>query len=183
MTFYLASMTTELQDKAQNIADQFGVNWPMFIAQAVNFTLVAFVIYRFGFKGILSTIKEREKQISDSLKHAEKIKLQLEETEKKQKETLQEASIEAKKTVAGAQEQAKSYAEAQKEDARKQAEEIVAKAKESMELEREQVLNEAKEEISALVVLTTGKVLQKELNEEEKSRFSNAAAEELKISD
>jgi len=183
MTFYLASMTTELQDKAQNIADQFGVNWPMFIAQAVNFTLVAFVIYRFGFKGILSTIKEREKQISDSLKHAEKIKLQLEETEKKQKETLQEASIEAKKTVAGAQEQAKSYAEAQKEDARKQAQEIVAKAKESMELEREQVLNEAKEEISALVVLTTGKVLQKELNEEEKSRFSNAAAEELKISD
>ena len=52
-----------------------------------------------------------------------------------------------------------------------------------MELEREQVLNEAKEEISSLVVLTTGKVLQKELNEEEKSRFSNAAAEELKISD
>lgn len=183
MTFYLASMTTELQDKAQNIADQFGVNWPMFIAQAVNFTLVAFVIYQFGFKGILSTIKEREKQISDSLKHAEKIKLQLEETEKKQKETLQEASIEAKKTVAGAQEQAKSYAEAQKEDARNQAEEIVAKAKESMVLEREQVLNEAKEEISSLVVLTTGKVLQKELNEEEKSRFSNAAAEELKISD
>ena len=96
---------------------------------------------------------------------------------------MQEASIEAKKTVAGAQEQAKSYAEAQKEDARKQAEEIVAKAKESMELEREQVLNDAKEEISSLVVLTTGKVLQKELNEEEKSRFSNAAAEELKISD
>jgi hypothetical protein len=34
-----------------------------------------------------------------------------------------------------------------------------------------------------LVVLTTGKVLQKELNDEEKSRFSNAAAEELKISE
>ena len=182
MTVHLASMAQELQDKAQNIADQFGVKWPMFIAQAINFTLVAFVIYRFGFKGILSTIKEREKQISDSLKHAEKIKLELEETERKQKETLQEASIEAKKTATGAQEQAKSYIESQKEDASKQAEEIIQKAKESMELERERVLNEAKEEIASLVVLTTGKVLQKELNEEEKSRFSNAAAEELKIS-
>jgi F-type H+-transporting ATPase subunit b len=180
MMFYLAASATEKIDK---IIGDFGVEWPMFIAQAVNFTLVAFVIYRFGFKGILSTIKEREKQISDSLKHAEKIKLQLEETERRQKETLQEASIEAKKTVTGAQEQAKSYAEAQKEDARKQAEEIISKAKESMELERERVLNEAKEEISSLVVLTTGKVLQKELNEEEKSRFSNAAAEELKLSD
>ena len=44
MTVHLASMAQELQDKAQNIADQFGVNWPMFIAQAINFTLVAFVI-------------------------------------------------------------------------------------------------------------------------------------------
>jgi len=182
MMFYIAS-AQDVLDKGQSIAQEFGVDWPMLIAQAVNFVLVAFVIYRFGFKGILSTIQEREKQISDSLKHAEKIKLELEETERKQKETLQEASLEAKKTVTGAQEQAKSYIEGQKEDARKQAEEIMAKAKESTALERERVLNEAKDEISSLVVLTTGKVLQKELNDEEKSRFSNAAAQELKISD
>lgn len=182
MMFYIAS-AQDVLDKGQSIAQEFGVDWPMLIAQAVNFVLVAFVIYRFGFKGILSTIQEREKQISDSLKHAEKIKLELEETERKQKETLQEASLEAKKTVTGAQEQAKSYIEGQKEDARKQAEEIIAKAKESTALERERVLNEAKDEISSLVVLTTGKVLQKELNDEEKSRFSNAAAQELKISD
>ena len=182
MMFYIAS-AQDVLDKGQSIAQEFGVDWPMLIAQAVNFVLVAFVIYRFGFKGILSTIQEREKQISDSLKHAEKIKLELEETERKQKETLQEASLEAKKTVTGAQEQAKSYIEGQKEDARKQAEEIIAKAKESTALEREHVLNEAKDEISSLVVLTTGKVLQKELNDEEKSRFSNAAAQELKISD
>ena len=91
--------------------------------------------------------------------------------------------MEAKKTVSGAKEQAKSYVEAQKEDARNQAEEIISKARESMAIEKEQILNEAKEEISSLVVLTTGKVLQKELNDEEKSRFSNAAAEELKVSD
>jgi F-type H+-transporting ATPase subunit b len=180
--FYLAS-AQDVLDKGQLIAQEFGVDWSFLIAQAVNFVLVAFVIYRFGFKGILSTVKEREKQISDSLKHAEKIKLELEEAEKRRKETLKEASIEAKKTVAGAQEQAKSYVEQQKEDARKQAEEIVAKARHSIALEREQVLNEAKEEISSLVVLTTSKVLQKELNEDEKSRFANAAAEELKISD
>ena len=180
MMFYIAS-AQDILDKGQSIAQDFGVNWPMLIAQAVNFILVAFVIYRFGFKGILSTIKEREKQISDSLKHAEKIKLELEETQKKQKETLQEASIEAKKTVTGAQEQAKSYIESQKEDARKLAEEIIQKAKDAMTLERERVLNEAKEEIASLVVLTTSKVLQKELGDEEKARFSTAAAEQLNM--
>ena len=55
-----------IADTADNIVTTFGIDWPMFIAQAVNFTLVAAAIWFFGFKKILSTIKEREKQISDS---------------------------------------------------------------------------------------------------------------------
>ena len=75
------------------IVDQFGVDWPMLIAQAINFLIVAFVIWKFAFKNILSTVKEREKQIADSLRNADKIKLELEETEKQQQETLQELSL------------------------------------------------------------------------------------------
>ena len=99
----LASLT----DTAQGIVETFGIDWPMLIAQAINFLIVAFVIWKFAFKNILSTIKEREKQIADSLSNADKIKLELEETEKQQQETLQEASLEAKKTISIAQEQAK----------------------------------------------------------------------------
>ena len=50
-----------------------------------------------------------------------------------------------------------------------------------MEQEREKVLKEAREEIASLVILTTTKVLQKELTEEEKSRFSSSAIDDLKI--
>ena len=73
-----------IADTADNIVTTFGIDWPMFIAQAVNFTLVAAAIWFFGFKKILSTIKEREKQISDSLKNADLIKLELEESRLKQ---------------------------------------------------------------------------------------------------
>jgi len=170
-----------LADTAQGIVDTFGIDWPMLIAQAINFLIVALVIWKFAFKNILSTIKEREQQISDSLKNADRIKLELEETEKQQQETLQEASIAAKKTISSAQEQAKALIEAQKEDARKQAEEIITKAKLAMEQERERVLREAREEIASLVVLTTSKVLSKDLTEEEKQRFSSKAAEELNL--
>jgi len=170
-----------LADTAQGIVDTFGIDWPMLIAQAINFLIVALVIWKFAFKNILSTIKEREQQISDSLKNADRIKLELEETEKQQQETLQEASIAAKKTISSAQEQAKALIEAQKEDARKQAEEIISKAKLAMDQERERVLREAREEIASLVVLTTSKVLSKDLTEEEKQRFSSKAAEELNL--
>ncbi len=170
-----------LGDTAQGIVETFGIDWPMLVAQAINFLIVAFIIWKFAFKNILSTIKEREKQISDSLKNADRIKLELEETEKQQQETLQEASLEAKKTISSAQEQAKALIESLKEDARKQAEEIIAKAKVSMEQEREHVLREAREEIAALVVLTTEKVLSKYLSAEEKERFSQQATEELNL--
>jgi len=171
-----------LADTAQGIIETFGIDWPMLIAQAINFLIVAFVIWKFAFKNILSTIKEREKQIADSLSNADKIKLELEETEKQQQETLQEASLAAKKTISTAQEQAKAFIEAQKEDARKQAEEIITKAKVAMEQERERVLSEAREEIASLVVLTTAKVLSKELSVEEKEQFSSRATEELQLS-
>ena len=171
-----------LSDVTTGIVEKFGVDTPLLIAQAINFVIVAFVIWQFALKKILLTIDEREKKIADSLKNAEKIKLELEATEKQQNETLQEASLEAKKTVATAQEQAKSYIEAQKEEARKQAEEIVEKARIAMELERQRVLNDAREEIASLVILTTSKVLQRELGDEEKSRFSESAAKEISLS-
>ncbi len=173
----LASIT----ETAQGIADTFGVDWPMLIAQSINFLLVAFVIWKFAFRNVLSTIKEREQQIADSLKNADRIKLELEETEKKQHETLQEASLSAKKTVSEAQNKAKAFIEEQKESARKQAEEIIAKAKLAMDLEREKVLAEAKDEIASLVILTTTKVLQKELSEDDRSRFSQSAIDNLNL--
>ena len=171
-----------LSDIPAGIIDEFGVDLPLLIAQAVNFLVVAFLIWKFAFKKILSTIKEREKKIADSLKNADRIKLELEETEKKQQETLKEASLEAKNTVALAEEKAKSYIESQKEDARKQAEEIISKARSAMELERERVLKDAKDEIASLVLLATTKVLQRELKEDEKAKFAERAAKEISFS-
>ena len=171
-----------ISETASGIVDKFGIDWPLLLAQGFNFVIVAFVIWQFGLKKVLLTVKEREEKIADSLKNAEKIKLELEATEKQQQQTLQEASLEAKKTVAVAQEKAKSYIESQKEEARKQADEIIEKAKSSMALERQRILNDARDEIASLVVLTASKVLQRELDENEKSRFSESAAQEIKFS-
>lgn len=174
----LASIT----ETAAGLVEKFGIDWPLLLAQGVNFVIVAFVIWQFGLKKVLLTVKEREEKIADSLKNAERIKLELEATEKQQQETLQEASLEAKKTIAVAQEKAKTYIESQKEEARKQADEIIEKAKSSMALERQRVLNDARDEIASLVVLTASKVLQRELGDDEKSRFSESAAKEIKFS-
>ena len=65
--------------------------------------------------------------------------------------------------------------EAQKEEARQEAETIIAKAKAAMELERQNVLNDARQEITSLVILATSKVLDRELNDDERKRFTEQA--------
>ena len=102
----ILSSASGLQDTINGITATFGVDWHLLVAQAINFAIVAFLIWKFAFKGILSSVKEREEQIADSVKNAEKIKLQLEETERKQEETLKGAAVEAQKTASQAREQA-----------------------------------------------------------------------------
>ena len=60
-----------------------------------------------------------------------------------------------------------------------QIEEMRKRAEESNELERQKMLTEVRQEIARLVVMTSGKVLQRELGEEEKARLDKAAAAEI----
>ena len=76
-------------------------------------------------------------------------------------------------------EQAKSFEDRLQKDAEARAEDIVRKAREQMELERQTMVAEAKKEFASLVVGTSAKVLDRELQDEEKQRFSESAAKEL----
>ncbi len=124
-------------------------------------------------------MEEREKQISDGLRFAEEVKIKLEDAERKHTETLKEASEEAQKTIASAREQAKSFEDQLRKDAETRAEDIVRKAREQMQLERQTLVAEARQEFAQLVVETATKVLDRELSDDEKTRFSESASKEL----
>ena len=53
------------------------------------------------------------------------------------------------------------------------------KAREQMQLERQTLVAEARQEFAQLVVETATKVLDRELSDEEKTRFSESASKEL----
>ena len=90
--------------------------------------------------------------------------------------------MEAQKTLSQARDQAKAHLESQREEAETQAADIVSKARDAMKLEKQRVLEEAREEIASLVVMATSRVLGRELNTDERDRFSDAAAREAKLS-
>lgn len=161
------------------LAGQFGVQWSFLFAQIFSFAVVAYLLYRFGFKPVLSTIDERQKKIADGIQYAEEMKAKLAEAEKQHQETLKNAAAQADKIIGEARDTATALIDKQTKEATQRSEEIIRKGQESIELDRKKMLAEAREEIARLVVLTSSRVLSRELSEEERSRYGSAAAKEL----
>lgn len=180
----LLAAATEHAAAAEHAAEEgllgrFAVEWPFLVSQIISFCVVAFVLYKFAFKPVLATIEEREEKIDSGLKYAEEMKVKLAEAEAEKKRILQDASLEAKSIVSEARQTAEARIERSAQEAIKAAEDITKKAQLQIENDRKQMLAEARSEIARLVVATTGRVLAKELSEDEKSRYSESASASL----
>lgn len=161
------------------IANKFGLQPQIILAQAVNFLLVAYVLWRFAIKPVVATVDERQARIAEGLQNAEEMKLRLEEAETEKENTLREASVEAQRIVKEAQEQAKTKVDRSVDEARRAADDILRRAEESIEADRKKMVEETRSEIARLVVLTSSRVLDRELSADERERFTESAGEAL----
>jgi F-type H+-transporting ATPase subunit b len=178
---FLASAPAEAAEGGgvSEIAGQFGVTLPTLIAQIVNFCLVAAVLYFFAVKPVAKTLDERQQKIADGLQYAEEMKTQLAEAERERAEKIKEAAQEAQRILSEAREQSKEMIEQKTQEAAAQAESIIRKASEATELERQKMLSDVRQEVARLVVVTSAKVLEKELSDADKQTYSETAAKEL----
>jgi F-type H+-transporting ATPase subunit b len=168
-----------LMSGVTRITNEFGIRAPLLLAQIVNFTVVAFLLWKFAFKPVMATIEERQKKIDAGLNYAEEMKAKLEAAQQASQAQIKEAQITGQKIVAEAQKAAKDLSERQQKEAVVKAGELIAKAREAIELEKKLMLAEARTEIARLVVSTTQKVLARELSESDRGRFNESAAREL----
>jgi F-type H+-transporting ATPase subunit b len=161
------------------ILNDFGVRGPFLLAQIVNFSVVAFLLWRFAFKPVMATIGERQQKIDAGLKYADEMKAKLAAAEQSTTAALKDAQHRAQQIVADAQKAAKELVEKQQREAADKAAATLTRALEAIELEKRKMLAEARTEIARLVVTTTQRVLAQDLSEAERSRFNDSAAREL----
>ena len=178
----IAAATAETAHEGGALAEmagKFGIDGKLIVAQAINFIVVAFLLWKFAFKPVMETLDERQRKIAEGLQFAEESRNQLAETEKRQAEVLREANSKAQEILHEARDRAREFEDKMKNETASQIEEMRKRADESNELERQKMLTEVRQEIARLVVLTSGKVLQRELGDDEKSRLDRAAADEI----
>lgn len=163
-------------------ASGFGFNSALILAQVINFSIIAFLLYKFAIKPIGATLEERRQKIADGLQYAEEMKTQLAAAERERAEKVKEAAQEAQRILSESREQSKEMIEAKTQEAAAQAEAIIRKASEATELERQKMLSDVRQEVARLVVATSSKVLSRELSDADKQAFSDSAAKELAAS-
>ena len=171
----------ETADKGafEKIVETFGVNWPLFTSQCIAFLVVAFLLKKMAYKPVLEMLETRRKTIAEGMENAEQIKAELAETQTERNKVLAEANQKAEQLIADAKEAAKQVGEAEGQKAVKQAEEIIRKAREATDADRDRMMSELKSEIGRLVVETTAKVSGKVLTAEDQQRLIDETNREL----
>ena len=176
----LAEVTSEAAPSGiSKITQDFGISWPFLLAQVLNFTVVAFILWKFAFKPVLATLDERQKKIASGLQYADEMKAKLEAVQQESVASAKRAQAEATKIIEEARKSAKEFLDKQTQESAAKATEILAKAQQVIELEKKKMLAEARTEIARLVVTISEKVLAKELSDAERSRYNESAAREL----
>lgn len=127
------------------LLNEFGFDWKLFVAQIINFLIIAYLFKKFLYKPILSTLKKREETIDKGLKDAEKAGKALEKAELEKDAILEVASKEAERILEEARASATDARDKILNDTRAEAEKIAIQAKEQIGLERDNFMKEAQD--------------------------------------
>jgi F-type H+-transporting ATPase subunit b len=179
MFIILADTATAGAEAAKTgLFETFGVNWPFFIAQLINFVIVFLVLKKFAFGPIQQILEQRKQRIADGESKLKQIEQQLADSAKHTEEVIAKANADAKRLIEEAKSSASALSEAKAQEAVATAQGIISKAEAAAKAERAQIAADLKREFGRLVANTAqnatgGKLTadqQRAINEESLAR-------------
>jgi F-type H+-transporting ATPase subunit b len=137
----------------------------MLITQIVNFAILLGVLWVLLYKPILNALQQRQEKIRESLAQADAMRQEAKSTEQRFEQELQKARREGQEIIARAQEMAEKVRQETLEQARQEAQQILDKAREEIEYDRKQAMAELQQQVAALSLLVSQKVIGEALDE------------------
>ncbi len=177
LPLFLAAAATNAANPS--IPERFGLEPKYIVMQVISFLIVLFVLYKFGIKPVTATMEERNRKISDGIRHAEEMQAKLAAAQQESAVIVKKANVEATRIVDDARKSAKDFLDKQTQEATAKSAELLSKAQQAIELEHKKMLADARGEIARLVVTTTERVLAKKLSDADRASYNEAAGREL----
>ena len=137
---------------------QLGIDWKLFLSQAVNFFILLLILRTFVYKPLLAVIKERNKKIKEGLEKAEEAGVRLKEVDTIAKEKLKEADLESIQIIKDTEQKAKQLEQSLKVKAEERQKELMHQIQLSHARQQEEVkknvLKEASELFKKIIIKT-----------------------------
>lgn len=158
----------------------FGVNPILLAAQIVNFLVVLFILQKLVYKPLLKLLDERKRKIEESLENAEKIQLELEETELKRAQVIENAIEEGKKIISEATAQGSQMMAESQAKAKADMEAMMEQGMQMIAGEKEKMKTEVKTEVAAMIGMSLEKVLGSGLDSKAQTKLVEDAVKTIK---
>mgnify|MGYP001570004818 CR=1 FL=1 len=172
------SLTGESGAEAGILAS-LGLNGYQFAAQLLNFVLVIAIVWWLILRPLVRTLEARRKMIDESLEKAKQVVTALSMSEVKFQERIDEAKVEANKLIERAHDSATTAAVSMKQKAHKEIEMLVNQAKKNINIDRERMQTELRDETVALVIATMEKMLEKKYSDTDDKKMVAEVLKEL----
>ena len=146
------------------------------------FLIVFYILKKFAWKPILSTLKERETGIADAIASAEKIKIEMAQMKNENEAILQKAREERATVLKEAKEQSDKMISEAKDKAKAEYDKILADAQLAIQQQKNEALTEVKNQVGTLVIEVATQVLRRELaNKAEQETFIEQVVKSAKL--
>jgi F-type H+-transporting ATPase subunit b len=142
------------------------VSLTLFVATVVLFTIFAFVLARFAWGPLLKAIEEREKGIKDSVEGAESANAEAKALLEKHRELLRDAGREREEILKRAVKEAEALRTDLSTKARAESDQIVARAREQIQREKDEAIQELRSQVVDLAMEAATKIVKSSLTPE-----------------
>ena len=136
----------------------------------ITFLILLFLLTKFAWKPILNAVKQREENIEEALKAADRAKKEMEALKADNEKLLNEARVERDAMLKDARETKDKIIAEAKEKANQEADRIIQDAREAIKHEKMAAITELKNQVAELSIEIAEKILNEELSKEEKQK-------------
>src|SRR5688572_24189722 len=133
--------------------------------QTLTFLVVLFLLSKFAWKPIMSSLREREESIETALSQAEKARLEMQSLMANNEKLLAEARVERDRILREAQEAGNQMIEQAKEKSTAEGNRMIAHAREAINMEKQAALTEVQNLVGSLSINIAEKLLRRELSD------------------
>ncbi len=159
-----------------SVLGALGVNWKLFVAQLVNFSVIVFVMWKWVYTPLLKAIDARSARLDKGLKDAEAAAAARIGAENASAEAVISARREAQRILEEAQKLSDANRAEMRAKTQEELETLISQGKLALAAEKEKMVLEARGEIAALAVLAAGKALGGQMSDAQKKAMLEAAA-------